>query len=208
MAFPIPILSNLIEKGIDSVIRWKESSDKVELTRAEFEQRKLEWKAEMTKYLVEQVGRPEREFRAFVQGYEGSAEQVHPAVQFARGIIRPILTLWATLIITLVILGAFEGATLQARLDSIPPSFWNIFQIIFGFWFGGRAVQHVVDKYSQGKVEERKQEAQAAVEVERLKAERARIEHGLGVEAVLEDEQEDDFTPEEKARAFRRGRRR
>lgn len=204
MSFPIPILTKTIEKGMDSIIRWRESKDKVELTKAEFEAQRLQWKNEMTKYLVDQVGRPDREFREFITSYEGNAENVHPTVQFMRGAIRPFITLWAIIIITAFMFNGDLAKEVGENIKAIPTELWTIFEYVIGFWFGGRAVQHAVSQFANGKVQEKKKEADAAIEVEKEKTRQLLIETGQAVEEnELDDE---DFTEQEKRKAFRRKR--
>ncbi|MFL0803337.1 MAG: holin family protein [Agarilytica sp.] len=202
MSFPIPVLSSLISKGIDGIIKWKSSSDKREITRMEFDAMKEQWKLEMNKYLLDQVGRPDREFRQFVLSYEGSGDNVHPVVQFMRGAIRPFITVWVIVIITLFMFNGEMAAAVGENMKSIPPDLWTIFQYVIGFWFGGRAVQHAIGQYSNGKVEESKKQAHADMEVERERTRQMKIEAGMTTDD--EDEESDsDFTEKEKRRAFR-----
>ncbi len=200
MSFPIPILSKLIGKGIDSVIKWKTSSDKREITRVEFESMKTQWKLELDKYLLDQVGRPDREFREFVLNYEGSGDNVHPVVQFMRGAVRPFITVWVIVIITIFMFNGDLAGKVGENMKAIPEDLWTIFQYVIGFWFGGRAVQHAVTKYSDGKVQETKKHAQAQIEVERERTRQIQIEAGIEVEDRDDD---DDFTEKEKRSAFK-----
>ncbi|MFK4754367.1 hypothetical protein [Oceanobacter antarcticus] len=200
MSFPIPILSDLVSKGIDSIVRWKESADKKEITKAEFEAQKEQWKLEMNKYLLDQAGRPDREFREFVLAYEGSGDNVHPLVQFMRGAIRPFITVWAVVIITLLMFSAGAADRVGVNLDKIPDQLWTIFEYVFGFWFGGRAVQHAITEYSNGKVSERKQQASAEMEVARQQTRQMAIQ--AGVELELAENTEQDFTAAELDRAL------
>lgn len=200
MSFPIPVLSSLIGKGIDSVIKWKSSSDKREITRMEFDAMKAQWKLELDKYLLDQVGRPDREFREFVLSYEGSGDNVHPVVQFMRGAVRPFITVWVIVIITVFMFNGELAGKVGDNMKSIPEDLWTIFQYVIGFWFGGRAVQHAVTKYSDGKVQESKKHAQAQIDVERERTRQMQIEAGIEVEDPSLSEE--DFTEKEKRRAF------
>lgn len=68
-----------------------------------------------------------------------------------RSSVRPILTYWGAALITIyaVVLGpmvllgwiTLDDIKLLSDLwNSIPDRLWTIFMIMFGFWFGGRAI--------------------------------------------------------------------
>lgn len=209
MSIPVPILSNLVNKGIDTVVRWKESSDKTEISKLEFEAMKDQWKLEMTKYLADQVGRPDREFREFVLNYEGSGDHVHPVVQFMRGAIRPFITIWVVIIITLFMFNADLVGGVSANLKAVPEGLWQIFEYVIFFWFGGRAVQHVMTEFSQGRVKEKKSLAHAEIEVAKEKTRQIQMELDSQHQAINPLKQEgesldNDFSEEEKRQAFRK----
>ena len=86
------------------------------------------------------------------------------------------------------------------NLDKIPDQLWTIFEYVFGFWFGGRAVQHAITEYSNGKVSERKQQASAEMEVARQQTHQMAIQ--AGVEIELAENTEQDFTAAELDRAL------
>ena len=199
MTVPVPILTDFISKGIDSIVQWKVSSDKNEITKTEFESMKEQWKHEMNKYVLDQVGRPDREFRDFVLNYEGSGDNVHPAVQFLSGAIRPFITIWVIIIITAFMFNGGLAAEVSKNMEGIPPQLWTIFEYVIGFWFGGRVIQHAVSEYSNGKVNEKKKQAEASVEVERERTRQVKLETG----GEIDDEE--DFSEKEKRHAFRRG---
>jgi len=68
------------------------------------------------------------------------------------------------------------GEEIRQNLEAIPDPLWNIFLAIFGFWFGGRAVMQVADKWKQGDVKRSEVEGNAKVEEARLQVELARVE--------------------------------
>ena len=87
------------------------------------------------------------------------------------------------------------------NLKQIPTGLWTIFEYIIFFWFGGRAAQHVMTQFAEGRVKEKKSQAQAEIEVAKEKTRQIQIESGVVLNSELPS---DDFTEEEKRHAFRK----
>jgi len=180
----VGLLGSVIKPVFDSVFKWKSQSDKMEITRQQFEIMKKETEAAIELRIMEEMRKPQSEFRNFLLEYEGSAEIQTPFMRNFRSSVRPVITYWSLVIITLIIFGLVGSAEISQNLEAIPDPLWNIFLAIFGFWFGGRAVMQVADKWKQGDVKRTEVEGNAKVEEARLQVELARVE--------LEKEKEQD----------------
>jgi hypothetical protein len=91
--------------------------------------------AEFEKQLSEIDERADKNFRDFVVAYEGSGDQVHPALQILRGSVRPVLTY------TLALL---YGWGFLHPTEFTPEQMTGLFQlnlISLGFWYGERALK-------------------------------------------------------------------
>lgn len=100
-------------------------------------------------------------------------------MQFLRAIIRPLITIWSVGLISYLMFA--DPAVIKdvaTNMSLIPDKLWDIFFIVFAFWFGGRAVQHIIDRYTKGRVAERREEVRGDVQVaiERTNQEKARAE--------------------------------
>lgn len=154
------IISTVISPIFDAAFKWKSQSDKMEISRKEFEILKQETEAGIRLKLMQEMRKPESEFRGFMLKYEGGAELQSPLMRGFRASVRPIITYWSLIIITLIMFGHVGGEEIRKNLDAIPEPLWQIFLAIFGFWFGGRALVQVADSWKAGDV--KKQEAEGA----------------------------------------------
>lgn len=187
MSVPIvgQILS-LISGGIGSIFSYKSDKLQTELKKRgiELDEKKLEALKEVTeiefqRYVLENSLEIDKNFRDFVTEYEGAAKDVHSSVQFLRAIIRPLITIWSVGLISYLMFANPEVINDVAKnMALIPDKLWDIFFIVFAFWFGGRAVQHIIDRYTKGRVAERKEEVRGEVQVaiEQTKKEQVRAE--------------------------------
>jgi len=193
------LFSGIVKPVFDGAFKWKSESNKMEISRKEFEimQKKLESDIEIR--LAEEMRKPESEFRDFMLKYEGNASEQTPFMRGLRSSVRPVITYWSLIIITIIMFGWTEGGKLESRLSSIPDPLWQIFLAVFGFWFGGRAAMQVAEKWKDGDVRKQEAESRGRVAEEKAKTERAQAE----VEKVREergrkkppvyDDDEDDF---------------
>jgi hypothetical protein len=172
----VGLLGSVIKPVFDSVFKWKSQSDKMEITRQQFEIMKKETEAAIELRIMEEMRKPQSEFRNFLLEYEGSAEIQTPFMRNFRSSVRPVITYWSLVVITLIIFGMVGGEEIRQNLEAIPEPLWNIFLAIFGFWFGGRAVMQVADKWKQGDVKRTEVEGNAKVEEARLQVELAKVE--------------------------------
>ncbi|TVZ38078.1 holin (3TMs family) [Alteromonadaceae bacterium 2753L.S.0a.02] len=208
----IPIVGQVISlfsTGLSSVFDYKNTKIQAKLKEKgiELEEKQLDAmrdiaEIEFQKYVLENSLQIDKDFRDFITEYEGAAENVHPYVQILRSIIRPIITLWAVGIISyLMFANPVLIKQVASNMELIPDKLWDIFFIVFAFWFGGRAVQHIIDKYTKGRVAEAKEtgKADAAVAIEQTRQEQIRAQGGS-----LEPLPLDRHTDEEKERAFGR----
>ncbi len=172
----ISLFTGIVKPVFDGIFRWKADEDKMEITRKEFElmQKKLE--ADIEIRLAEEMRKPESEFRDFMLKYEGSAAEQTPFMRAFRSSVRPVITYWSLIIITLIMFGAVGGMEMNERLESVPDQLWQIFLAIFGFWFGGRAAMQVAETWKQGDVKRQEAESRGRIAEERAKADRARAE--------------------------------
>ena len=209
----VPIIGNvlnLISGGIESVFDFKTTKLQTELKKrgldlkeAELQVMKEVTEIEFQKYVMDNALEIDGNFRDFVVQYEGAAKDVHPFVQTLRSIIRPIITIWAVGLISYLMFSTPEKIEeISKSMAMIPERLWDIFYIVFFFWFGGRAVQHLVDKYTKGKLSEAKEVATADVKVA--------VQQTKQEEIKLEQQYESELprthhTEEEKSTAFRRG---
>ena len=212
----IPVIGqvlNLVSTGFKSLLSHKSTKIQAELKKRgmELEEKKMEamlevMEIEFKQYVLENSLQIDSDFREFVVEYEGAAKDVHPAVQFMRAIIRPLITIWAVLIITYLMFATDPNTitSIKANMEAIPEKLWDIFFAVFAFWFGGRAVQHIIDKYAQGKVQEKKHEAEGDIEVAAHQTEQERIRAGVDPE----NSPRTHFTEKEITEAMPRARKR
>jgi hypothetical protein len=170
------IIGSVLKPAFDSVFKWKEHKDKMEITRQQFELLKEETEAAIRIKLMEEMRKPESEFRKFMLEYEGSAELQTPFMRNFRSSVRPVITYWSLIVITLIIFGVVGGAEIRQNLEAIPEPLWQIFLAIFGFWFGGRAVMQVADKWKAGDVKRQEVESNGRVAETQAQVELAKVE--------------------------------
>jgi len=170
------LFSGIIKPVFDGVFQWKSEENKMEITRQEFELMKKKLEADIEIRFAEEMRKPESEFRDFMLKFEGSAAEQTPFMRGLRSSVRPVITYWSLVIITLIMFNVIGGTELGVRLKSIPDELWQIFLAIFGFWFGGRAVMQVAEKWKDGDVKKQEAESRGRVAEEKAKAERANAE--------------------------------
>lgn len=219
----VPIITgvmNLFSKGVKSIFDYKSSKIQAELQERgiDLKEKELEVMMQITEikfkeYVLQNSLEIDRDFRNFIVEYEGAAKDVDPKVQILRSIIRPIISLWAVGMISYLMFADPEHITNVAKnMELIPDKLWDIFFIVFAFWFGGRAVQHIIDKYTTGKVDEAKEKSRGVVdearesaagerevEKERTRQEELRV-HGAATEELPRDR----FTEEEERKALKK----
>jgi len=178
MALPalLGFIPSIIKSGVDGFFRFKEGEQKKEVTRQEFELAKEQLAADIEFRFLEEMRKPDSDFRKFVLDYEGKAEDMHPVVQFIRASVRPAVTYWALVIITCVMFGWVDGPTLKANMEAIPPKLWSIFEIVFGFWFGGRALMQGIQTYKDGQAKVAREEMRTRVEEAQAKVQIAQAQ--------------------------------
>ncbi len=170
------LFSSVIKPVFDGVFQWKTESNKMEISRQEFELMKKRLEADIEVRLAEEMRKPESEFRQFMLNYEGAASEQSDFMKNFRSSVRPVITYWSLIIITLVMFGTVSGSELKSNLDAIPEPLWNIFLAIFGFWFGGRAVMQIAEAWKQGDTDKQAVVAEARVTEEKIKIERIKAE--------------------------------
>ncbi len=164
MAPLLGFIPGIIKSGVDGFFRWKEGETKKEISLQDFELAKKKLAADIEFRFLEEMRKPDNDFRKFVLDYEGKAEDLHPAVQFMRASVRPFVTYWAIIILTFVMFGWVDGTTLQSNMAALPDKLWSILEMIFGFWFGGRALMQGIQTYKEGQVKVSREEMKARIE--------------------------------------------
>jgi len=170
------LFTGIVQPVVDGIFKWKSEENKMEISRQEFELMKKKLESDIELRLAEEMRKPESEFRNFMLKFEGSAAEQTPFMRGLRSSVRPVITYWSLIVISLIMFGAVGGEKMNERLDSIPEPLWQIFLAIFGFWFGGRAVMQVAEKWKDGDVKRQEAESLGRVAEENAKAERARSE--------------------------------
>lgn len=170
------LFSGIVKPVFDGFFKWKSEENKMEISRQDFELMKKKLESDIEIRLAEEMRKPESEFRDFMLKYEGSAAEQTPFMRGLRSSVRPVITYWSLIIITIIMFGWIDGAQLETRLNSIPDPLWQIFLAVFGFWFGGRAAMQVAEKWKDGDVKKQEAESRGKVAEEQAKSERARAE--------------------------------
>jgi len=170
------LFSGIVKPVLDGIFQWKSEENKMELSRQQFELMRKQLESDIEIRLAAEMRKPESELRDFMLKYEGSASEQTPFMRNLRSSVRPVITYWSLIIITLIMFGAVGGKEMNDRLASIPEPLWQIFLAIFGFWFGGRAVMQVAETWKQGDVKKQEAESRGRVAEEQAKSERARAE--------------------------------
>ena len=172
----VSLLTGLIKPALDAFFRWKEGEDKMEVTREQFELMKKQLEADIQVRLAEELRKPDSEFRAFMLDYEGKAEDQTPFMRDFRSSVRPIITYWALIVITAVMFGWVNGDTLSKNLGAVPDPMWQIFLAIFGFWFGGRAIQQIAEAWKKGDTDKQAAASKGQVDVKKIELAQAKLE--------------------------------
>ncbi len=172
------IITGLIQPVINGIFSWKEGSDKMELSRQEFDLMKTKLEAEIQIKLAELERKPTQEFRDFMIKYEGTSAEQTPWVRNLRSSVRPLITYWAVIIITLLMSGLIDSNTLTSNMNAIPEQLWQIFLAVFGFWFGGRAMMQVAESWQKGNADKERetQRGQTESSANHLRAAEAKTE--------------------------------
>ncbi len=159
----LSVLTSLVGPVIDGVFRWKEGEDKMEISRQQYELLKRQLEHEMEIRLSEEARKPTSEFRSFLLDYEGKASEQAPWMRNLRSSVRPFITYWSVIIISLLMFGFVDTVKLEANLKAVPDPLWQIFLAVFGFWFGGRALMQVAEAWKKGEVEKQRADGDARV---------------------------------------------
>ena len=194
----IGLLTGFVKPVIDGFFKWREGENEMKITRLQYEYMMKNLEGELKLKLHEEMRKPESEFRQFVLDYEGKASEQTPFIRNLRASVRPVITYWSIILLTIIMFGAVKGSKIGENLKDMPEPIWWIFLAIFGFWFGGRAAMQVAETWKKGdtKKEEVKQKGEVAkVEIETQK-QTALAEMGKGGDSPR------DFSEEEKKRAF------
>ncbi len=170
------VISSVISPIFDAAFQWKGQSDKMEISRQQFEILKQETEAGIRLKLLQEMRKPDSEFRDFMLKYEGGAELQSPFMRAFRSSVRPIITYWSLIIITLIMFGYVGGEEIRKNLDAIPQELWQIFLAIFGFWFGGRALMQVADTWKNGDVKKQETETSGRRSEAEIQLKTARVE--------------------------------
>jgi hypothetical protein len=136
-----------LTNGAANIVSAAKANPTAEIN-AELEALRLQTRIEIEK-LVEKSVESAREFA--VQ-YEGAAKDVPKWIAVFRSLIRPLITiLFSGIFATATVIdfiASTKGDEAWRLIGSLPQGFWWAFGVILGFWFGGRAVEHVVEKFS------------------------------------------------------------
>ena len=146
----LSLFSNLISPAVDLAFKWKSESNKMELSRQEFELMKKQLVADIEIRVAAEARKPKSELRAFVLDYEGKASEQSESLRNLRSSVRPVITYWAAIIITSIMFGWVDTVNLQDNMDAIPDKMWYIFLTIFVFWFGERTVTRIKEVWKKG----------------------------------------------------------
>jgi len=149
---PLSAVLGVFDTVAKGVFAWKQGEDKITISKMEFDQLRLQMTQQFQLKLMEEAEKPTSNFRAFMLDYEGRAADQTPFIKNLRASIRPLLTIWATIIITALIFGWVDASEVKANLAAVPTMLWAIFMAVFTFWFGERAVGNVLDRHHQGKL--------------------------------------------------------
>ncbi|MEO5368188.1 MAG: holin family protein [Magnetococcus sp. WYHC-3] len=141
-----------IGNTLDRYWRFQEGKDTIEVRREELALVRQELASKVQLALMEELRKPDNEFRQFVLSYEGQGEQVAPWVNGVRSLVRPMVTLWAISMLSAAMLVDDMSARLGERLTALPDEMWWIFLSVFGFWFGGRALEGLTRERTRGQL--------------------------------------------------------
>lgn len=94
--------------------------------------------------LLDVILTEDAQLRNFMLEYEGRAVDQAPWVRAFRALIRPVVTVVTFVMIFLSFIGSWRGWDIS--LVGLPSQFWWIAGLVVGFWFGGRAGEHMIEK--------------------------------------------------------------
>lgn len=119
----MPLLTKVGGRVLDKVIPDPEARERA--------------KQEFAKQAAEIDQQDLQSFRDFVIAYEGTGDQVHPAIQILRGSVRPILTYFLA---GAFIWGFLHPGSYDADTTDL---LWKLNLISLGFWYGERALKNL-----------------------------------------------------------------
>lgn len=167
----IPVLAKIVAgvvgPALEGFFGWKKGEQEKTVKLEEFEVMKQTIEANLRIQLAQEMNKPDSEFKKFMLDYEGKAEDMPRFIQILRSSVRPVVTYWSLILITWLMFSGSLGEEFQNNMAAIPDQLWYIFLAVFGFWFGGRALQHAVEANNKGKLMTTQAESQAQVEVQR-----------------------------------------
>jgi len=168
------VVGPALEKYFD--FKGKEQEKTIKLEEFKTMQKKIE--AELKVKLEQEMKRPDSEFRKFVLDYEGNAKDMPRVIQIMRSSVRPVVTYWSLGLISWIMLSGEAGNQIGQNMKGIPAELWWIFLAVFGFWFGGRALENLQNAKQKGQLEQVREESISKVhqERERTRQEEAKIE--------------------------------
>ena len=169
------MLSGVVGPALEKYFDFKGKETEKTIKLEEFKLMKQEIEAEMRLKLAEEMNRPDSEFKKFMLDYEGKAELMPRAVQIMRGSVRPLVTYWSLGLITWIIVQSNAGEKIGENMAGIPDQLWWIFLAVFGFWFGGRAVENVEAAKQKGRVEQAREEGSIKIAHEKEKTRQREI---------------------------------
>ena len=192
----VSLLTGFIRPIVDGLFKWQEGKTKVTIKKMDYELMMKNLEAELQIRLQEEMHKPESEFRKFILDFEGRASEQPAFIRSLRSSVRPVVTYWSLVILTALMFGWVDSSKLAANLKMIPGEIWWIFLAIFGFWFGGRAVQQVAETWKKGDVQKEETKIQGDIKRASVELERAQLKSRAAADAA------NDFTPMELKRAF------
>ncbi len=148
----VSAVASLIGKAVDSFMTWTSNKTEMTISKMEYDLMKQQLTQHLQLKLMEEARKPQSELRQFIVDYEGAAKDLSPFWRGVRSSVRPVITYWSLIIITLILFGVQDGQAMSNNLQHIPPELWTVFQLIFGFWFGGRAIQQIAATYQNGQM--------------------------------------------------------
>jgi hypothetical protein len=163
------LLQGVVGPTLEKYFEFKGKETEKTIKLEEFELMKKQIEAEMQLKLQEEINRPDSEFKKFMMDYEGKATEMPRAVQIMRGSVRPLVTYWSLGLITWIIMSAGAGSAIGENMAGMPDQLWWIFLAVFGFWFGGRAMENVQAVKQKGQLEQVREEGAIKVAAEKEK---------------------------------------
>lgn len=177
-------LSSVVGPALEKYFDFKSAETEKTVKVKEIEALKQNIEAELRVRLAEEMNKPDSELKKFVLDYEGKASEMPRFIQVLRGSVRPVVTYWSLILISAIMFSGTLGSTIGENLKSIPSELWYIFLAIFGFWFGGRALEQAVTAHQKGKLLQKQAESVGQVESAREITQQERIKHDIEREKV------------------------